>query len=580
MQRLYIVRRSKKVKSKTNNSELKTLWRLLKLFRPYWGWMALGIFISLITLLSNVSLLALSGWFITSMAIAGVAGVSMNYFTPAATIRGLAILRITSRYGERVITHEATFRLLAELRTWLYSRLEPLAPAVLQTYKSGDLLSRIRADIDTLENFYIRILLPIVVAIIGTLLFVLFIFQYHPLLALVELVLLLIAGVLLPLVVMKLSKKPGKAIIETSSELRSSVVDSVQGMGELLIYGAAQRQTEKIMTLTDSLLAEQRQMAKYKGLSQAGLGFCANIAMWLVMVLAIPFMLQQSFSPASMVMLILFTLASFETVMPLPLAFQLLPETLAAAKRIFSIADAQPVIDEPQTDSPQPSHFDIEFSHVNFSYSTLSLSLASSAATKNTPVLTDFNLKISQGTKLGIVGASGSGKSTIVQLLLRFWPIDSGQISVGGYPIDRYVSDDLRQYLSVVSQHAHLFNSTVLANLKMANREASDNMLEKACRIAHIHDFIMTLPDGYDTWIGEAGTKLSGGEARRLSIARALLKDAPILILDEPFEGLDPKLENDVLNSILLWADTQNKTIIYITHKQLGLDSMDHVLKL
>ena len=181
--------------------ELKTLWRLLQLFRPYWGWMALGILISLITLLSNVSLLALSGWFITSMAIAGVTGAGMNYFTPAASIRGLAIIRIASRYGERVITHEATFRLLAELRSWLYERLEPLAPAVLQSYKSGDLLSRIRADIDTLENFYIRILLPVVVAMIGTLLFVLFVFLYHPLLALVELLLLLFAGLLLPLLI-------------------------------------------------------------------------------------------------------------------------------------------------------------------------------------------------------------------------------------------------------------------------------------------------------------------------------------------------------------------------------------------
>ncbi len=556
-----------------NENAFKILWRLFMLFRPYWGWMALGIVTSLITLIANVSLLALSGWFITSMAIAGAAGVMMNYFTPAGTIRALALTRIVSRYGERVITHEATFRLLAELRHWLYVRLEPLAPAVLQTYKSGDLLSRIRADIDTLQNFYLRILLPVVVAIIGSVLFVTFVYFYHPLLALVELALLLIAGVVLPLVVFNLSKKPGQKIVETSSELRSTVIDSVQGMGELLIYGAEKNQTIKMRALTESLLEEQKQMAKYRGISQAGLGLCANTAMWLVMLIAIPLSVQVSvqevaqevLSPASMVMLILFTLASFETVMPLPLAFQLLPETLAAARRIFAITDAQPVIQEPQTESPKPTTFDIEFKDVNFRYSPTSEA-----------VLKDFSLNIPYGTKLGIVGPSGSGKSSIANSLLRFWPVESGQIRLGGFPIDSYDSDDLRQYLSVVSQHTHLFNSTIRANLKMADRQATNNMIEVACRTAHIHEFIMSLPEGYDTWIGEAGTKLSGGEARRLSIARALLKEAPILILDEPFEGLDPALENAVMESIM--SKNKDKTIIYITHKQSALNRMDKTL--
>ena len=546
---------------------VKLLWRLFVLFRPYWGWMALGILISLITLIANVSLLALSGWFITSMAIAGVAGVGMNYFTPAATIRALALARISSRYGERIVTHEATFRLLAELRTWLYVRLETLAPAKLETFKSGDLLSRMGADIDSLQNFYLRILLPVVVAMIGGFLFVLFILLYHPLLAFIELALLLIAGLVLPLIVLKLSQKPGKQIVALSSELRATVVDSMQGMGELLIYDAADRQAQSVADLTDALLKEQQQMAKYRGLSQAGLGFCANIAMWSVMLVAIPLMLQDLLSSASMVMLILFTLASFEAVMPLPLAFQLIPETLAAARRIFSITDAQPVIKEPSSASPSPASFDLEFSNVNFRYSATS-----------DWVLNDFNLTVPHGTKLGIMGPSGSGKSSIIQILLRFWPIDSGHVNLGGHPIDAFVSDDFRRHLAAVSQHTQLFNSTIRANLLLANPTATNAMLEAACRTAHIHEHIVSLPNGYDTWIGEAGTRLSGGQARRISIARALLKDAPILILDEPFEGLDPTLENAVMDSIL--ATNRDKTIIYISHNQAALNRMDQILTL
>ena len=550
-----------------HNSSLKIIWRLLVLFKPYWGWMALGILVSFITLISNVGLLALSGWFIAAMAIAGVAGVDMNYFTPSASIRGLAIARIVSRYGERVITHEATFRLLAQLRRWFYEKLEPLSPAVLQTYKSGDLLSRIRADIDTLENFYLRILSPLIVAAIGTLVFVLFLHQYNPLLALVEFLLLFVAGVLLPILVNRLSKEPGERSIETASELRSNVVDSIQGMGELLIYGAHSKQTEKLMQITDVLLEDQKSMAKYSGLSLAGLGLSANLAMWFMLIIAAPMVLAGTLSQPNLAMLALFALASFETVMPLPLAFQLLPETLAAARRVFSIADAKPLVTDPVTPSPKPQNYDINFDHASFRYSNAA-----------PLVLEDFSLEIPQGQKVGVIGPSGIGKSSIVNILLRFWPIESGQVSFGGFPIDDYAGDDIRQTISAVSQQTHLFNATLRANLKLANREASDSQIEQACKTAHIHDFIVSLPDGYDTWIGEAGTKLSGGQAQRVAIARALLKDTPVLILDEPFEGLDAQLERDLIDDLL--QQHQHQTILYITHKKSGLDKMDRIIEL
>jgi len=548
------------------NSDFHIFWRLLKLFAPYWKWMALGILLSFITLISNVGLLALSGWFITAMALAGIAGAQMDYFTPAASIRGLAIARTTSRYGERIVTHEATFRLLAQLRHWFYLHLEPLAPAGLQHYRSGDLLSRIRADIDTLENFYLRILSPMIIALIGTLVLVFFLTQYHSGIALIVLASLIIAGVLIPLLLNRFSKTAGERIIDTSAELRTAVIDSVQGMGELLVYGADQQQSQTITQLSEQLLTDQDTMAKYAGISQGALGFFANIAMWSTLVIAIPMVAAQTLSPANITMLTLFTLASFETILPLPLAFQMLPETLKAARRIFHISDTQAPITDPETPSPKPEQLDIVFDQVSFRYSE-----------NSHDVLKNMSLTIPQGKKIAIVGSSGSGKSSIVNLLVRFWEAQSGTITLGGHPLNQYKGDDLRRYISVIAQQSHLFNSTLRGNLLLANPDASDEMLEQVCKIAQIHEFIISQPEGYQTWVGEAGLKLSGGQARRLSVARALLKDAPILILDEPGEGLDAPTEKALLDAVMAWADEAGKTVVLITHKKAGLEWVDKI---
>ena len=548
-------------------SNAKVMWRLWLLFKPYWQWMAFGIFLSLVTIVANVSLMALSGWFITSMAIAGIAGVAMDYFTPGAGIRSFAIARTVSRYGERLVTHEATFRLLSELRHWFYLHLEPLAPAVLQKYHSGDLLSRIRADIDALENVYLRIISPVIVAFIASILFIYFLSLYHYLLSLVELLLLLIAGVIVPLIVNRLSREPGENIVQLSTELRTNVVDSVQGLGELLIYGADEQQAIKIDELSQKLLDEQGKMARYAGLSQAALNLCANLAMLFVVIICIPLAAQTQILPPELVMIALFTLASFEAILALPLAFQSLPETLSAARRIFAIVDAKPQVKDPETASPQAECCDIEFEKVCFRYDDATAY-----------VLKDFSFSLAAGSRLAIVGRSGIGKSSIVSLLLRFWTPTSGVIRFAGHEIDSYKGDDIRQYFSVVTQHSCFFNSTIKNNLLLANRKATQAQLEKVCRVAQIHDFIQTLPEAYDTWVGEAGLKLSGGQLKRLTVARALLKEAPVLILDEPGEGLDKQTEEKLLAAVFEYK--KDASILLITHRKTGLDAMDEVLVL
>ncbi len=562
--------------TKKPQSDSAVFLRLWRLFKPYWGWMSLGILLALITVLSNVTLMALSGWFIASMAIAGVAGISIDYFSPAAGIRGLAIARTASRYAERIITHEATFRVIAELRHWFYLHLEPLAPAVLQRYHSGDLLSRIRADIDTLENVYIRIIVPVTVAIIACGLFIWFLSRYDNLLAIFVLLMFIIAGVITPLWINKLSAKPAKKKVELSSELRTQVIDSVQGMGELLIYGATPQQIEKVDKLSKQLLTQQSKLASHFALSQSILSLCTNIAMLGVVVIAIPLLTnsgsaQQLLSSPNLVMLTLFTLASFEAVAALPLAFQTLPETLAAARRIFTLVDAKPQVEEPKADSPTPNNNDIVFNTVSFSYDQ-----NENISTNN--VFCDLSFSLPQGKRLGIVGSSGIGKSSIVNLLLRFWEPTSGSITYGGHELSQYKGEDIRQYFSVVTQQSHFFNSTIKSNLLLAKREASDTELEQVCHVAQIHDFIVSLAEGYDTWVGEAGLKLSGGQLKRLTIARALLKDAPILILDEPGEGLDSQTETNLLNAVFEYK--KETSILLITHRQTGLEAMDEVLTL
>lgn len=554
----------KQVGEMTNREVVR---RLLVLIRPWWGWMLLGALLSLITIVANISLMALSGWFIATMAIAGVTGASVNYFTPSAGIRAFAIARTASRYGERLVTHEATFRLLATLRTWFYEHLEPLAPAVLQNYRSGDLLSRIRADIDALENFYLRILAPLLVAAISGLAILLFLAQYSVILVLIELALLIIAGVAIPLLVNQLAHQAASRKVETTSALRSAVIDSTQGMSELLIYGASTQQAAKVEALSEQLLSDQQHLAKLNGSTQSAVGFCANISMWLMLIVAIPMVTIGSLMPAHLPMLALFALASFEAILPLPLAFQTLPGTLAAARRLFDIVDSKPAVQEPASPMAIPECFDIAINEVTLRYPN-----------SQSNALEGVSLSIPQGSHLAIVGPSGSGKSTLIHALMRFWPVADGTIQFGGVSIEQLTGDNLRSQFAVAAQQSTLFNSTIRRNLLLAKRDATEDEIRQACKLAQIHDFIETLPEGYETWIGEAGHKLSGGQMRRLGIARALLKSAPVLILDEPGEGLDSVTEQAMLKAIT--ESAKDRTLILITHHSVGLDEMHQIIHL
>jgi ATP-binding cassette subfamily C protein CydC len=546
---------------------MSDLRRLLALLRPYAGWIALGVLASLATLLANVTLMATSGWFISAMALAGAAHTSMNYFTPAALIRACAMLRSGGRYGERLITHDATLRLLTGLRVWLYAQLGPLAPARLQGFRSGDLLSRLRADVDTLDHLYLRILAPALTAIIGGLALCAYLLRYDLHLALLLALFLALAGVAVPAATQRLAEAPGRGRVHGAALLRSAAVDLVQGLGELQVYGAAQAQAYQIARLGRELTDHQTRLAGLAGLSQGSVGLAAQLAMWLVAWHTIPLAQQGHLAPPDLALLVLLTLAAFETVASLPGAFQALGETRAAARRVWELVDTKPAVTDPPGPSPTPMGFGLSLSGVGFHYPG-----------DSAPVLDGIDLEIPEGGRLGIVGESGSGKTTLLHLLAGFWAPNRGQIRLGGQPLEAFRGADLRRHLAVVAQDSHLFTGTVRDNLLLAVPEADAGALEQACRAAQVHDFLSGLLEGYDTWIGEAGLTLSGGEARRLVIAQALLKDPPVLLLDEPTEGLDPATEQALLRA--LDRLMTGRTVLLITHRPAALGLMDRVLTL
>lgn len=539
------------------------LRRLLALHRPYLGWLLLGVLLSLLATLANVALMATSGWFIAGMAIAGVLGTQINYFLPSAGIRGFSILRIISRYGERLVTHEATFRVITAVRVWFYERIEPLAPARLQGLHSGDLLSRLRADVDRLDRFYLSILLPLLVAAIAVLLFTVFLAMHSAMAALVNLGMLLLAGVGIPLAVNLLGNAAGRDKVALESQLRTHVIDGVQGLAELMVHGADDAQSERIEAASHAMIKRQETLAGLAAMSQAALVLLTGAAVVGGLLVTIPLVRSGLLPPANLAMIALFTLATFEVVAPLPNAFKVLGETLASARRLFALVDAEPEVPEPTlpiTHSVQAA--DIEFRDVHFAYAG------------RAPVLKGIDLRIEAGERIAILGATGSGKSTLINLLLRFWAADQGTVLFAGEDVRAWSGNALRRRLAVVSQHAHIFNATLRENLLIANPTASEDDLLQACEQAGIAEFIRQR--GLDSFVGEAGIKLSGGQRRRLTLARALLRDTPVLILDEPGEGLDARTEQTLIQGLI--ADRPEQTRVFITHRFAGLEAMDRIV--
>jgi thiol reductant ABC exporter CydC subunit len=480
-------------------------------------------------------------------------------------VRFFGIARGVFRYLERYISHQVTFRLLARLRVWLYQALEPLAPARLMQYQSGDILSRVVADVETLQHVYVRIIAPPLVALLVALVMWLWMRSYDAWLALTLLAFLALAGIGLPLLTQRLGREPGRRLVAVRSELNVALVDGVQGVADLLACGAEARHQEQVARLSDELAGLQRRMAWIGGLHTALTGLLANLAALAVLAVAIPLVGQARLDGVYLALLALAAMSSFEAVAPLPFAFQYLANSLAAARRLFELVDAQPAVHDPPAPSPLPRDHSLSVKEIGFHY-----------AKSEPPALDGVSFVLPQGGSLAVVGPSGAGKSTLVNLLLRFWDYETGQIRLGGHELRAYQQADLRRMFGVVSQHTYLFNATLCENLLMARPGAGQAELARAAQQAQLDEFIESLPEGYNTYIGEQGLKLSGGQRQRLAIARALLQDAPILILDEPTANLDALTEREVMQTVRgLMA---GRTTLLITHRLVGLEAVDEIL--
>lgn len=577
------------------SSSWRVFWRLLSLFRSYRRWMILGVALSTLSAIAGIALMGISGWFLASMGLAGLAGVSLNYFVPAAIIRGAAIVRTVGRYAERLINHDVTLRAVSRLRVWLFGKLFPLAPAKTGFLGHAELFSRLRADVDRLEHAYLAVLLPILVAALALPLVTVVLACYVWQVAAFSAAVVLCVGIGVPYWASRRSMAASIASVALETRLRALSSDALLGAAELKIYGGDTRQAARIAALTEEHGMHRRALDRLQALGGGLVTLGAQGTTIVSLLLGAVALQRHALEPAQLSMIVLLVLAQFEVLSSLPEAISQLGATLVSAGRVFALIDAAPAVQEPaHTAMIQPQGSDVRFRKVWMRYAEDASRDKTSGDGDNRPspvidkndhdhdrdhdpdgkhwVLRGLDLDLPAGHRLALVGASGSGKSSLVAALLRFYPIQSGSIEMGGVPLDRCAAERIRGMIAVVEQRTHIFNGSLLDNLLVARPDARPEQVHAALAAAQLEPFVARLPEGLNTWLGEDGVLLSGGEGRRVAIARALLADRPILILDEPTEGLDATTAQSLI--VALGRLMEGRSVLLITHRLEGLAAL------
>ncbi len=544
----------------------RVLARLAGFLRPFAAWVLLSVLFSAATTAAGIGLLGTSAYVIAtaalhpSIAVLQVAIVGVRFF---------GILRGLLRYGERLVSHEVNFRLLARLRGWFYQALEPLSPARLFDQRGGDLLSRVVGDIEALENFYVRAVAPPLAALLVTVGMGLFTGQYGAQLSAVLMGGLLLGGLGVPLLSYRLGRRPAQEWIAARAGLQTVLVDSIQGLADLLAYGQAAHSQEKMQVFSRRAAGAQMRAAWVSGLSSALGQLCANLTLLAVLVVAIPLVSAGSLDGVSLAVVSLLTLASFEAVLPLPQAAQQMQSSIAAGRRLFALADCAPEVTDPVDPLPAPRGAGLSIRGLTFRY-----------APDLPPALADLSLELPVGRRVALVGASGAGKTTLSNLLLRFWDAPPGAIFFDGADIRCYRAADVRARVAGVAQSTYLFTATLAQNLRLARSDASEAEMRSALRAVGLDNWLDQLPHGLDTWLGEGGARMSGGERQRLAAARAVLQeDAALVILDEPTAHLDAASAARLMDG--LESALAGKSWLLITHQLDGaLERMDEILVL
>jgi ATP-binding cassette, subfamily C, bacterial CydCD len=562
---------------------VRVLLALLRFVAPCWRYVALSVVLGFLTIASSVGLLSVSAWLIASAALQpSIAALQVAI----VGVRFFGISRGVARYFERLASHQVTFRVLAGIRAWFYAAIEPLSPVRLAAYTSGDLLSRIVGDIATLENFYVRAVAPPLVALLMLVALGLFFAAYSSAVSLALIIFLLIAGAVVPLLAQRMSRGPGRHLAEARAALSAVLVDAVQGAADLRAFGAAGRQVDCVAAAGAALAAAQGRMLAISSLTTGTGTVLTWLAVTAVLVVATPLVVAGRVPGVDLAVLALATLAGFEAVLPLPQAGQYTEASIAAGRRLLALAEINPrstgrdgeTLPRRLVRTGAGARMELAWPRLytapGIDIEHLTIRYEPGAA----PALDDVSLSIPPGGRVAIVGPSGAGKTSLANALLRFVEPEVGALRVGGVDLAALAPEAARRMAGVVSQSTYLFNTTVAENLRLARPGASQAELEQAARSAQVHDFVAALPEGYATWVGDQGLRLSGGERQRLAIARAILRDAPILILDEPTANLDAATEAAVMAA--LHSLMPGKTTLLITHRLAGLEGMDHIVLL
>ncbi len=543
---------------------MKTLIKILKQALPYKNWMLLAAFLGFAAIGSGIGLIMTSAYIIAKAALhPSIAELQ----TAIVGVRFFGISRGIFRYFERLISHDTTFRLLARFRVWFYERLEPLAPARLQQYKSADLHARIVADVETLEHVFTRVIYPPLVALLISLLMFVLLAPFSLYLAFMIIIFHLLSGVVVPLVIRPLHKGLGKELIDLRSRINIMTLDTVQGITDLILLNYDIIQRKNLYKLQKKYLKKERKSAILTLISESAIGLLTSVAVLLTLVKGANMVAVGTLDGVYLSVIVLGVIVSFEAVLNLPPVFHHTGESIAAARRLYDIIDTEPQVTDKRKSFVKTDHFDIQFDNVSFKYPG------------SEPLVFDkLSFEIPEKSKAAVIGASGAGKSTIFNLLLRFWEYDHGVISIGGQDIRKIPQEQMRRFFGVVSQQTYLFNGTVKDNLLLACAEADDAALIEALKAAELFETVKKMPKGLYTFIGDQGMRLSGGERQRLSIARALLKNAPILLFDEAASNLDADTEKKILRTF--WKISRDKTAVFITHRLNNLDRFDQVIRL
>jgi ATP-binding cassette subfamily C protein CydC len=545
---------------------MNTLRRLLGFIKPSWHWLLLSVTLGALTITSGIALLATSAYLISAAALhPSIAELQLAI----VGVRFFGLSRGVFRYLERLASHETTFRLLGRLRLWFYRVLEPLTPARLGGEHPGDLLNRFLSDIENLENFYVRLLAPPLVALVVLTGLGLFMAGFDVRLAALLLAVLLLIGVGLTSLSLFLGRHPARDLVAGRAQIQSDLVDGLQGLPELLVYDALPAHLERLQASQTTFLRAQNSMASINALQSAlNQGLC-GLGTWGVLVMGILLVSSGHLPGVYLAVIVLAAMAGFEAVQGLPLAAQYLESNLQSARRLFTMADTPPAVMDAPGSKALVGSTGLQVRGLSFTYP---------GSASKPSILTGISFDLPAGKHLALLGPSGSGKSTLLQLLLRFWEVDAGQVTLGGQPVDRYTQEGVRSCFSILPQNIYLFNTSLRENLLVANPAASPGQIAHALSTACLTDFVAALPQGLETQVGERGLQLSGGERQRLGLARMLLNPAPIRLLDEPTAQLDTHLEAQVIHN--LQSALQDFSLIWITQRLVGLEWMDEILVL